>query len=795
MDTAPQPSKLSDSVRYNDTDAVSDSANSSTGNIPNQSTVQTDSSEIAPPYHTSQTALHTDSDAAAPPYHPPQTASFLDNASAVYKPVKALDPETARKIAAGEVIDRPAAVIRELLDNAIDAGASKVQVEISGGGIDRIRVTDNGCGMSREDLAICTDTHTTSKISTAEDLLSLHSLGFRGEALSSIKAVSDLEIISTRSGPAAWKLQLGKILPARLHAGTVVQVENLFENFPARKQFLKRAAAETALCRTIFLDKALPHYRIEMRFIADGTLRFLLPPAQSLRERCLAAFSFKEPEALFFELEGSGEYFSFRIVLGSPDVVRSDKRAIMVFVNGRRITEFGLTQAIEYGSEGYFPNGGHPVAFLFLTVAPSRVDFNIHPAKKEARFQDYSALHHAVSSAVGSFYRQHTVASLLKEKYDPSLTRPLDFKHGGTAPEMGGGSVQSDSAPYSAWSEQNRLYAEALAQKHSAPKGSYPPPYAGTLAAEYGYGKSAGTVASSKAGADGYSGSGARSGAVHTGYAGTTGDTAADDGAKYGKVNGNDASTPVLEYDYARDGYDSGLSDAYAEPRTAQSGYGSAFRQIAAAAAVNHSVGERLIPPPAATGTAAYLQSPPDIPPADFKLLGQVAGTFIAVEKNDALYLIDQHAAHERIIFEQLRHNTGGAQELLIPYRIITSSEEDDAFIKKHQELLCQAGFALSDEGAGVWQVTAVPARWTGTERDLIRDITGVRKNAGDILYQILASAACRAACKDHAILDPVTQQRIAAQAFELPEPICLHGRPIWIVLTREELFKRVKRT
>ena len=777
MDTAPQPSKLSDSVRYNDTDAVSDSANSSAGNIPNQSTVQTDSSEIAPPYH------------------PPQTASFLDNASAVYKPVKALDPETARKIAAGEVIDRPAAVIRELLDNAIDAGASKVQVEISGGGIDRIRVTDNGCGMSREDLAICTDTHTTSKISTAEDLLSLHSLGFRGEALSSIKAVSDLEIISTRSGPAAWKLQLGKILPARLHAGTVVQVENLFENFPARKQFLKRAAAETALCRTIFLDKALPHYRTEMRFIADGTLRFLLPPTQSLRERCLAAFSFKEPEALFFELEGSGEYFSFRIVLGSPDVVRSDKRAIMVFVNGRRITEFGLTQAIEYGSEGYFPNGGHPVVFLFLTVAPSRVDFNIHPAKKEARFQDYSALHHAVSSAVGSFYRQHTVASLLKEKYDPSLTRPLDFQRGGAAPEMGGGSVQSDSAPYSAWSEQNRLYAEALAQKHSAPKGSYPPPYAGTLAAEYGYGKSAGTVASSKAGADGYSGSGARSGAVHTGYAGTTGDTAADDGAKYGKVNGNDASTPVLEYDYARDGYGNGSAAPQAAHDKAPDGYGSAFRQIAAAAAVNHSAGERLIPPPAATGTAAYLQSPPDIPPADFKLLGQVAGTFIAVEKNDALYLIDQHAAHERIIFEQLRHNTGGAQELLIPYRIITSSEEDDAFIKKHQELLCQAGFALSDEGAGVWQVTAVPARWTGTERDLIRDITGVRKNAGDILYQILASAACRAACKDHAILDPVTQQRIAAQAFELPEPICPHGRPIWIVLTREELFKRVKRT
>lgn len=650
------------------------------------------------------------------------TDTAVDSA-AVYKPVKALDAETARKIAAGEVIDRPAAVIRELLDNAIDAGASKVQVEISGGGIDRIRVTDNGCGMSREDLTICTDTHTTSKISTAEDLLSLHSLGFRGEALSSIKAVSDLEIISTRSGPAAWKLQLGKILPARLNTGTVVQVENLFENFPARKQFLKRAAAETALCRTVFLDKALPHYTTEMRFITDGTLRFLLPPVQSLRERCLAAFSFKEPEALFFEIEGSGEHFSFRIVLGSPDVVRSDKRAIMVFVNDRRITEFGLTQAIEYGSEGYFPNGGHPVAFLFLTVEPSRVDFNIHPAKKEARFQDYSAIHHAVSSTVGSFYRQHTVASLLKEKYDPSLTRPLDFQHGSS-------------------------------------EGAYPQlPHSGTTTGLYGYGRSGNPAAG----------------------------TAADD--RYGGVYGNDTAT-------LPDGYSCGVSSGtQVGYDNTPGGYGSAFRQIAATAAVPYSAGGHIIPPPAASGTAAYLQPPPDLPPADFKLLGQVAGTFIAVEKNEALYLIDQHAAHERIIFEQLRHNIGGVQELLIPYRIITSSEEDDAFIKKHQELLCKAGFAISDEGAGVWQVTAVPARWTGTERDLIRDITGVRKNADDILYQILASAACRTACKDHAILDPVTQQRIAAQAFELPEPICPHGRPIWIVLTREELFKRVKRT
>ena len=594
----------------------------------------------------------------------------------LYKPVRPLDPETARKIAAGEVIDRPAAVVRELLDNALDAGASRIHVEITNGGIERIRVSDNGCGMSKDDLSICTDTHTTSKISSAEDLLALESLGFRGEALSSIKAVSDLEITSTQQGPAAWKLQLGKIIPARLNSGTVIQTEALFEHFPARKQFLKRPAAETALCRTVFLDKALPHYTTEMRFTVDGETRFTLLPRTSLRERCLDAFSFKEPDALFFEIEGSGEHFSFHAVLGGSDVIRSDKRSIMIFVNGRRITEFGLVQAVEYGCEGYFPNGGHPVAFLFLTVNPSRVDFNIHPAKKEARFQDYGAIHHGISSAVSAFYRQHTVAKLLKgEPYTPELTPHLRF------PQQ----PETAAQPHSLWSEKTRLYGEALAEKHHG-------------------------------------------------------------------------------YSYQQDVLPDAVSD------TVSSGGTSAVYERTA-------------------------QNPADIPPIDFKMLGQVAGTFIAVEKNETLYLIDQHAAHERIIFEQLKHKTGGTQELLIPYRIITDCSEDDTVIRKNQKILCDSGFTLSDEGAGVWTVHSVPARWKGTEQDLARDIADARKNAEDILHHILASAACRAACKDHALLDPLALQRIAAQTFALPEPLCPHGRPLWIVLTREELFKRIKRT
>ena len=222
-----------------------------------------------------------------------------------YRPVHELPLEVARKIAAGEVIDRPAAVIRELIDNAIDAGSTKITVEIAGGGIESIRITDNGCGMTAEDLAICTHTHTTSKISSEDDLLSLATLGFRGEALSSIHAVSRLEITTTRDGREAWKLEFGHVVPSRLSVGTIVSIEGLFENFPARRQFLKRASAETALCKQIFTEKALAWPEIEFRFSVDGKQGEILPRVSTLRERCLAALSPRESESFFLRDNGS----------------------------------------------------------------------------------------------------------------------------------------------------------------------------------------------------------------------------------------------------------------------------------------------------------------------------------------------------------------------------------------------------------------------------------------------------------------------------------------------------------
>ncbi|UTC67709.1 MULTISPECIES: DNA mismatch repair endonuclease MutL [unclassified Treponema] len=581
-----------------------------------------------------------------------------------YKPVKLLSKETASKIAAGEVIERPASVVRELLDNSIDAGASQIIVEIEEGGISTIRVSDDGCGMTREDLELCTQTHSTSKIDQAEDLLHLRSLGFRGEALSSVQAVSALEITSTREGPAAWKLSLGKISPARLNKGTTVEVKNLFENFPARKKFLKRPQYEASQCRQTFVEKALPHYNIEMRYIADGINKLILPSHSSIKERCLAAMSFKEPEELFYEINQEGDGFSFTAVLGSPAVVRSDKRNIYIFVNGRRINEYGLVQAACYASEGYFPNGGFPAAFVFLNVEPERVDFNIHPAKREAKFEDYKEIHHSLSSTISSFYRQKTVSDLLKESYEPEYTPDLGF-------------------------EKKEFEAAELNQNYS-----------------------------------------------------------------------------------------SGLKETYWPGRTSAYWPASPIRQIETSAAAH--------------GVQA---APQDLPKPDFKFLGQFCGTFIAVEKNNALYIIDRHAAHERILFEDLNASLGPSQELLIPYRIETESDKDDEIIRLNLPELQKAGFKINEEKKGLWIIRAVPIRWHGTEKDLKEDLAGAGKDPSGLMHHILASSACRAACKDGDIIDPVSAYNIAVKTFTLPEPLCPHGRPLYFIIDRTELFKRIKRT
>jgi len=344
-----------------------------------------------------------------------------------------LPPQEARRIAAGEVIDRPAALIREFIDNAIDAGATVIEVSIEGGGAKKAEVSDNGSGMDRENLEKCVLPHATSKIRSLDDLETVETLGFRGEALAAAAAVARLEIISCAGGGAvcsggaaysggsgngeAWRIEAGPgegklhITAASRTRGTTVRALNLYESIPARKKFLKREGSEAALCHQVFMDKALAFPEITFRFNQDGKPRDFFPAANSKKERFAAvapeaALSVRE-ENFLHEINVSGEGFSVDIVIGGPELFRADKRMLYVFANGRRIQDYSLIHAMEYGTQGWFPNGTHPIGAVYLDIDPALADFNIHPAKREARFKDPGAIHHAISSGLRDFCRRH----------------------------------------------------------------------------------------------------------------------------------------------------------------------------------------------------------------------------------------------------------------------------------------------------------------------------------------------------------------------------------------------------
>lgn len=628
------------------------------------------------------------------------------------RPVRALSVDVARKIAAGEVIDRPAAIVRELLDNAVDSGADTISVELCGGGIEKIRVSDNGWGMTKEDLSACARPHCTSKISDSEDLLNLTTLGFRGEALASIAAVSRLSIMSGNCKMRASITEdhiIETIPPVQDGKGTIVMSEGLFENFPARRHFLKRPASENMMCREVFIEKSLPRPDIAFRLTIDGVIRHDLPGSVTLAERFTRALELKENSKLFSEISSRGKEadgeseWSLSIVIGEPGVYRNDRKNIYIFVNGRRVQEYSLIQAIEYGCQGFFPNGTHPVAALFLTVSPKVVDFNIHPAKKEIRFKDISSVHHGVSAAVRNHFRNFGIKSDFEKKEEFSE----EIKQ----------------------NERNSLFQAIVdnelsrEQKESHSKTAvYIPPKTENYS----------RVAD---------------------YSSRLADYALSDSEKQHE----EISIPKVSESFAKNHI---RFQTQEEMRFSIPGYSPSMHKE-----------------------------------ADFVYYGTLFGTFLMVQKNGVFYLIDQHAAHERILFNKLMEGGSETQNLLIPYEIETESKEEDEYLSKIQFTLSSAGFKCEKKEEGKWIFTALPAKYKGTARDLRDAIFEKKVNPEEIIYQIAAMSACKAAVKDGTLLGAEEAEKLAKEALELKDPHCPHGRPVWTTLTKEELFNRVRRT
>jgi DNA mismatch repair protein MutL len=603
-----------------------------------------------------------------------------------------LPPETARLIAAGEVIDRPAAVLREFLDNAIDSGATEIAAEIMGGGIESIRVVDDGEGMGEEDLALAILPHATSKISRADDLLTARTLGFRGEALASIAAAARLEI-SSRDGASAeaHRLVTGPGMATMLGAapgrrGTTVQATRLFEDYPARRQFLKRAQAEASLCRQVFVDKALAHPERSFRFSSEGRLAFAVKP-ESPEARVLALYD-ELPRGLTYRVRFSGPACGGHVVLATPGFYRPDRRLMQVFVNRRRVQDPGLLQALDYAFSGFLPGGAHPAAFLFAEVDPAFADFNIHPAKREVRFKDVQGLRHAFVEAVKAFLLE--------------LSRREPDKLVGN---LGG---------------------------------------AGAMAGSFSFG-------------GGEEGQGTTFRGSHPGPMGHVG-------------------LPYAE-----------------RPSTAWEDLGQLRERVAGMAAL--------------PGQGSGASGPP-------RYFGKALGLFLVAEWQGALYLIDQHAAHERIIFDSLMASPPVAQELLVPAVFEAEDDAEEARLEAAAAELKGLGFGLEREG-GSWLVTALPSPLdrdpVGAVREILESMSpggqgsseaevtpsfgeGGRQRIRAARSAALATVACRAAVKDGDDLDDAAAAALVEGSLALPEPRCPHGRPVWVKLGREELFRLVRR-
>jgi DNA mismatch repair protein MutL len=612
--------------------------------------------------------------------------------------IQVLPPQEARRIAAGEVIDRPAALIREFIDNAIDAGASVIEVSIEGGGAKKAEVSDNGSGMDRENLEKCVLPHATSKIRSLDDLDTAQTLGFRGEALAAAAAVARLEIITCANGAnggggaggEAWRLEAGPGEDTRVSAasrtrGSTVRAVNLYESIPARKKFLKRDGSEAALCRQIFIDKALAFPEITFRFTQDGRPKDFFPAADSRKERFAAALlaaTLTAQEGNFLhEINVSGGGFSVAVVIGGPELFRADRRMLYVFANGRRIQDYSLMNAMEYGTQGWFPNGTHPVGAVFLDIDPALADFNIHPAKREARFKDPGAIHHAISSSLRDFCRH------------------LGLKSVG----LKSASLKSSELKSETQEEPNRNlnYDRFINTNDNSNWLARSNPHEG-----------AGMMLAMKAFLD-----------APPALAPLPGQTRNDTGAE------------------PRPGYAAEDAPVYGEPRYA----------------------------------------------------GGVFGCFILLEWGDKLFIIDQHAAHERILYDRFLSQPIPGQELLVPISFDTESDEDDSFLEVKKEELAGLGIVIEKDGNS-WQITALPAGWRLGGAQTVKEILRLREAGENIAERWAATLSCHQAIRDGECLDGASALALAKEALMLPEPRCPHGRPIWTEISREALYKAVRR-
>lgn len=666
--------------------------------------------------------------------------------------VRLLDTNTANQIAAGEVVEKPASVVKELVENALDAGADKIEVTIFAGGTEYIRVTDNGCGMSEADAKMAVLRHATSKLTKAEDLLSLNTLGFRGEALPSIASVSNFTLLTRpESEEFATSVHIDggentEVTASGGSTGTTVIVENLFFNVPARRKFLKTVSTEGRYISELLTRLALS--RPDVRFkLVNNDKEVLSTPGDGDLEHAIRALYGKNVAENLLEVSLNDPKVRVSGFIGKPTLLKGTRQWQTFFVNGRCIGSKMLSKAVDHAYQSQIPKSGFPFAVINLKVDTASVDVNVHPQKSEIKFSDdsliYKAMYKALTDALTKpMSAQKTQVTLLPDSELNVFVKPQP---------------QSVSVPVApapqvkpAYQPQQPVFRSGAEQIFKTPERNEEQPAAEELLVNEQ--QPVPTVKKEQA----------------------------EQQAMWQPFDDFNKTSATVSYS-------KGYQEPVLEVHEARSEFAKPQPTEAAPVPNRETI--------AFTDTDSGMDT---IWP-----IGQVDKTFIIAQSETTLYLIDQHAAHERILYDKLvaSHEQIPSQQLLMPL-YVDMAADDIALIEEHRDEFLALGVDAASAGESLLRVSSLPADIKAdAAEDFINAISKMLRemrnvNGSDLRQEVLHMTACKAAIKAGQLLNMRQMRQLIIDLCNTTHPFtCPHGRPCMIEIDSNQLYKMFKRT
>lgn len=687
-----------------------------------------------------------------------------------------LDDSTINKIAAGEVIERPASVVKEIVENSIDAGANNITVEIRNGGISYIRVTDNGKGIMQDDMEIAFERHATSKIRSADDLEDVKSMGFRGEALASIAEIAKVELISkTTQSDNGYRVLIegGKVLESSEYGcpnGTTITIENLFFNTPVRYKFLKKDFTESGYIEDVITRIALVHPEIAIRLVNTGKTIVQTSGNGDLKSVIYNIYGKDIAENL---INIDYEYEGMRVsgVIGKPVISRSNRTNQLFFVNKRYVKDKTLSGAAEQGFKGFITIGKHGFLILNIDMDPHLVDVNVHPAKLEVRFQEdnkvFKAVYHAIKDGLSNVDLVANTSSIdgidHPEKNNEEKPETFNF--------LNNTSFRDAIKPIERTSEIKSQVANSVDEKFEDVMSrinkiqnminitNKVEPKTETIETQIPEEK----IIESKT---------------------------EPQNSEINLENTKSENTEKIDETKFMDMYEKMFGTAVKKSEVSEKAEDEVKEFQPITKSDNISVFE---------DNAEYKLQP------EYKYIGIAFNTYIIIEIKQDLYIIDQHAAHERIMYEKIKKNyyneaDKDSQLMLLP-DIITLTNKEMGIYKDNREMFRKAGFMVDEFGENTIKLSGVPTILLDLETkelflEALDEINTVARTARkEIEEKFIATVACKAAVKAHMVLERQEVEALLNELLVLPNPFtCPHGRPTAIRMTKNDIEKKFSR-